>query len=53
MIIDYRENQSLESEKRPDGYSCSIRIKFNKNKHGELNDFVGNGFGRSKKGAKL
>lgn len=43
---------SIDEDTKPSGYSCSLKLSFNQQKHGKLNQFIGNGYGKSKKLAK-
>ncbi|KRX03858.1 P-loop containing nucleoside triphosphate hydrolase [Pseudocohnilembus persalinus] len=53
LEVDFTENKSLQDDKTPSGYACTMNLKFNQNKHGKLNDFLANGYGKSKKSAKM
>jgi len=54
LQVEYKENESIDDkgQRMVSGYSCNLRLKFNPMKHGKIEDFIGNGFGKSKKLAR-
>ena len=46
MTVDENNKEKVQ------GYSCSLTLHFNPIKHGKINDFIANGFGKNKRLAR-